>query len=893
MKNKRTKYYIQYTIIFLFLFFACFGFYLLVMKKTALRPADTFDQHYMEFIYLGRWVRSLITEGRFVVWDPSIGYGADFFLTMSGFICDPVNWIAIFFSARAAEYGFLLMVIIKLYLCGISYSVFAHHRRHKPYTVLCGAVLFTFCACAYTGMYQSGFITPMYILPILLYGVDELFERKKSGIYVRSLAFCAIGNFYTTYMLSILVICYCIVKWFTADGFEKNWKNLVVTMGRFLLYSVWSAAIAAVILLPVGILMLGMGRLDLTRYVPTFYDAGFYSNMFKGFIAGFDMQGRDCKIGFSVLILIAVFVLFLTKGKEYRRQKIEFILMAVGLCIPFVGHVMNGFGYVANRWVWAFALLLAYIATMMIPIIKEMKVRKRFFVTLLALLYVFIGYKAFDASGTPFLVLSIILIGLCLISFLFRRIPNVWYQRLMICFSCLTVIVPAYFSYMPKYGNAFGNYIAAGTAYSSATEDGGLPLLKQIDALSDGTRYNRFYGLHIVRNASWIYGVSGTDFYMNLYNDGIDQFHNDMAMNTSPWSFGYNGIDRRSELLALLGVNHYFMTSGYRYFPVGIDTLEAEDDVWGNHIESWTSKYNGSLFTRFSEAVAYEEYKKLSPIERQQVLMKACVLDGENGIPTDQIEIDRCTVDYQMESLDGGIQFSEHDFYVNYGGAQLVLSFEPQDNAELYVYFDQLEFDNGLAMGYTISVNGMSGEEAPPSMWNTFSGLNYIHHMYGGKKDWMLNLGIVPEKADRIVVTFQDAGHYSLNGIYVFAEKTDQINENIINLNRDVKGLAICDNAIDLTIDNEDSEYLFAAIPYSSGWHAYDNGKEIRVMRADAGFMALDLSAGHHEITFFYRTPGIIVGLVISLVSIVGYILIQIRSNSGKNTRLNQGEEEL
>ena len=49
---KKKKYYLQYTVIFFGLFFACFGFYLLLLKKSALRPADTFDQHYMEFIYL-------------------------------------------------------------------------------------------------------------------------------------------------------------------------------------------------------------------------------------------------------------------------------------------------------------------------------------------------------------------------------------------------------------------------------------------------------------------------------------------------------------------------------------------------------------------------------------------------------------------------------------------------------------------------------------------------------------------------------------------------------------------------------------------------------------------------------------------------------------------------
>ena len=103
----------------------------------------------------------------------------------------------------------------------------------------------------------------------------------------------------------------------------------------------------------------------------------------------------------------------------------------------------------------------------------------------------------------------------------------------------------------------------------------------------------------------------------------------------------------------------------------------------------------------------------------------------------------------------------------------MVLTFPPQSDAELYLYFDHLNYENGLAMGYSISAAGMNGDNAIPSMWNNFYGINYIHHMYGGKQDWMLNLGIIPEKADRISVTFSDPGHYTFDGIYVHAEKTD------------------------------------------------------------------------------------------------------------------------
>ena len=95
----------------------------------------------------------------------------------------------------------------------------------------------------------------------------------------------------------------------------------------------------------------------------------------------------------------------------------------------------------------------------------------------------------------------------------------------------------------------------------------------------DGTRYNR-NGLYLTHNASILYGTSSIDFYfyLNLYNNDINQFHNSIAFKTNPWNIGYNGNDGRSELLALLGVNHFITKAGDENTPVTFEIKEVKNE---------------------------------------------------------------------------------------------------------------------------------------------------------------------------------------------------------------------------------------------------------------------------------------------------------------------------
>ena len=83
---------------------------------------------------------------------------------------------------------------------------------------------------------------------------------------------------------------------------------------------------------------------------------------------------------------------------------------------------------------------------------------------------------------------------------------------------------------------------------------------------------------------------------------------------------------------------------------------------------------------------------------------------------------------------------------------------------------------------------------------------------------------------------------------------------------------------------------MLAQLPYSSGWSAKIDGEKVNMFSADGGLTGIKVPDGEHKIEFFYRTPGLTVGAVLSALSalavsglVVAFSVMKKRKKSGKN----------
>ena len=336
MLKNRKAYYLVYSLIFALVAF--FGIYLFFLKDglTVFKSWDTYDQQYMAFVRIGRWLRTIIREGKIQVWSPSVGYGADIFISLSPYITDPFNWLSVAIPSAWAETAFTAVLFLKTWLTGITFSLLAFHRKNEPYAALCGALSYAVSGTAFLCLYQSQFFMPMILFPLVIMGADKLFDEGKPVLYVLTLAWSAFNSFYHTYMIAIIVAGYVLLRWLFQPKEAKTCKLFFRLILSFFLYAVLAAGMAAVSLLPVAKTMTSMSRIGLRHEVPLFYPGSYYAEILRGMLMTVPV-GADAYIGFSAIAVGCVFLLFVVRNKNLCRIKTELVLLLFVLCVPAFG----------------------------------------------------------------------------------------------------------------------------------------------------------------------------------------------------------------------------------------------------------------------------------------------------------------------------------------------------------------------------------------------------------------------------------------------------------------------------------------------------------------------------------------------------------------------------
>lgn len=83
----------------------------------------------------------------------------------------------------------------------------------------------------------------------------------------------------------------------------------------------------------------------------------------------------------------------------------------------------------------------------------------------------------------------------------------------------------------------------------------------------------------------------------------------------------------------------------------------------------------------------------------------------------------------------------------------------------------------------------------------------------------------------------------------------------------------------EITVPAGEDRLVFFSVPYEDGWSAKVNGVDVEIEKVDVGFMAVRVRGGTtNKIEFEYHTPGLNVGIAVTAVSVVLYIVYMIIS---------------
>lgn len=861
----------------------------LVMGKSLVWDADGISQHYPALSYIGRWGREVIRNllsGDFTVpvWDFGIGYGADAVTTLHYYgLGDPLNFLSVLVPARYTEYLYNLLVILRIWLCGTTFLLYCRRMKQDLRAAVLGALLYAFSGWTfYAAVRHPFFMTPMVYLPLILIGAEKVLHRENPLLFIAAVALCLLSSFYFSYMVVIFVIAYVVLR-FVHKKHHRFVKEMLTDIGRFAGFGLVAVLTASVIFLPVLIVYFGSGRAAVEVGVPLLYDLRYYDTLF-GQLLGYHDPSYWNMGGYSPLSLVAVFFIFLRKGC-YRPLKIAFVLLLGAQLLPAAGYALNGFGYVTNRFLWAFAFLLAFITVYVLKDMLHATLEEKKKLTVVTVAY---------TLAVLVLCCGDSVIGAVQLTLLVGILPVLWAAcdrhraaSLAALIAVFSVCANGIFCNSPLYNNYVEEFIDSGTARDTF-EDSPATLFAEDVQVTDAS-FARFESVRETDkedNQALFNNTAGVGFFFSLTNDRVSQYLQEMEVPVST-AIHYHDLDHRTCLDTLASVKYHITKDGLR-IPYGYKQVGEQADY-----QLYENKYALPLGYTYDRVITREAYDKLNAVEKQEALMQAVLL--EEWDETDTVTLTSSEVPFTITYSDDVVQ-TDDGIYVKKKGATMKLQTEEVAKGELYLrftnlqatYLDEYELAQRLPQSdgedsayvktmrlydhlYKKDKNVFSLRVAGDGVTQNVRLLMPEHQFYSGIHDFTVNMGYHAASAShRYTVTFPAAGFYSWDTLELLRQPLDNYKKYTRTLSADtLEGLSLSDNRVSGSITLKEDKVLCLTLPYSAGWACYVDGEKTELLQANTWCMAVPLTAGRHDIRLEYRTPGLMSGAVCSCVGVL------------------------
>ncbi len=911
-------YFTAYTVIFCFICLIAFqSFY--KNGLSFLWNPDGLTQHYNSLAYFGEYLRTIIgnfrVTGKFTLpmWNFNIGYGSDIITTLHYYVIgDPLCLLSVFFKRQDTEMLYNFLVIFRLYLVGISFSIFGIKMKENKFGVFLGTLTYTFCMYAlYASVKHPYFINPMIYFPLLVLGIEKILKKEKPYLFIFMVFVSATSNFYFFYMLSILIVLYTVIRFF--HKFKKNrLKMFLYYLSHFIVYYLVGILMSAFLFLPLVIAFFSSNRSAAKYHVGILYPLTYYENLLPGIISDTSAGYFTC-ISLSAVAFVSLLLVFIHR-KKYTQLKIGILIFAIFLIFPFFGHMFNGFSYTSNRWVWGISFVVGIMIIKMTPYLLNPRLRHVAIIAVISFGYFLccclIKNSRQNTVLLSFAVLAffLILLGMGAIfqkaNIFSKKVISLYLHCGLLFFCLINIFSNALYRYSTFEKSYISEFIPSGEGLSILTDT----VTPAINKINDDSfyRYEDYSGKkqNIYLNSALLSGLNSTNYYFSLENGNISNFLTENALDIRTYQ-KYYGLDNRMMLQALACTKYAVVQRGdENTLSSGFKTLVSSHTTKDGTIYDVYRNENAlPLGYTYSSYITKERYDELSNLEKQQALLQGVVLEkNTSAIPQTVLSFTDLPLNYEPvidADKTEDISFENGKIIVKKENAKLTLKLlQSMDRCETYVSFTNLKY-KGLSprQCYTKSVwNNLTKMEQNKILYESerytepdtvfinakSSGVSKSFLIstkqdvfYIDKEDYLVNLCYNEEAREKITLTFEAPGIYTFDRLKVSAQSLSVPTENLASLRQNtLKNVSISTNKVTGSIYLPSSKVLCLSIPYSDGWSAKIDGERTKLMRANQMYMGILLEPGSHEIELTYETPGLKAGSILSKIGFLLFIAI-------------------
>ena len=906
IKEQRKYCYGVYTLMFLLMCIVAFLPFFTEGKSFVWGEGveDGLSQHFSALAYYGEALREffrnlLAGHPKLVMWDMSLGYGADILSTLNYYaIGDPLNLLYRFVSPKNTETMYDFMILLRMYLAGITFIMYARKMKKRSYGTVIGALVYVFSGfCFRLGLRHPFFINPMIYFPLLCLGIEKIYQRERPYVFIFAVCVSAMSNYYFLYMLTIFAVIYAWIRFYKYTE-ENKMKNFFLTILKFGMYYTLGIAMAAVILLPSVIGFLGNGRYgkgaDWKSLIV--YPGKYYLLFIENFI-GYGNMGSNTNAGYLPIVGIVVLFTLFSQRMKHKKYRVAFIASIIALILPIFGYAFNGFSYANNRWAFALSFIVALLTAEMYPRLFVMSKRQQIGIGAGIIIYT-VFCIIVNASGEEILKNKGIMAACGLIAvfyillLIFQRLGYDTQKRIvrvsMAILLLISVGVHGYYRFDPK-GYAYTQeFMDQGQAYRTLKEDN-IRMLSKVNDPSvyrvhaEGYRYKNYGLINHLNTISGYYSITA-----KCVTDTIKGYDT-LGMQ---YADKYKGVDQRLGLLSLAGVKYITVAHNSQVakdvsskgdVPYGVEKLRKK----GN-ITLYKNKYALPFAYAYDSYMTEQQYEQLNGIGKEQAMLAQIILDQHPADKEIQHNEQRNAPDIQTISLpETRISSPKGKKY-----ADITVSVEK--DKETYLYFKNLVYHGKKNGDDNFILTGRKGTKGILVTQNDVQQKIHIQSTfnpyYFGRKDYIVKINHQTSKAkEKVRLNFLSPGEYEFDDIsLITVPKKDVLARLKERKENSMKQIQYEGNHFRGVYHAKKDQILCVTIPYSKGWKATVNGNRTKIYKANGMFMGIIMKKGTQSVKLDYETPGLKIGAWISLVAWIGLGIYGLYFEKYRKKLLNQ-----
>lgn len=724
--------------------------------------------------------------------------------------------------------------ILILFASSLLFYHFLKKHNYSSFISLTTSLIFTLASPLIFHMHRHiMFVNYMPFLIMSLMGVDKHLEKKKNTLLIISIFLMIMTSYYYSVCGLIVVAIYYLYSYLTINKQIKT-KTFTKDTLKFITILLIPILMSAILLVPtMYTLLLGRGSSETTYSLKSLLTPNL--KIHKTFCGTYG-------IGLSIMGFIALLYLFFTKKKN---NVIPATIIAIILFIPLFRYLLNGGLYLREKCFIPFLPLLSYFLAYFLKELFNNHINTKRFIIYLLIITILI--LPFNLKEYCYLALILFIILL----FLYNKFKIKYLITIpIILLSLCTCVVEA----LKEENVTIEQYKQIFNTQTETT-------LKEI-LQSDNSFYRSNNLDYPTKTVNKIYSDNyyTTNLYSSTYNkDYLNFIRNSFINSVADYNYFLFSANKNILFNSYMGVKYLYSSTN-----PGLGYTKITDNLYQNELTR-------PIIYSTSNTTNNLTYSKYSYPYNLEVLFQSVITEDESNTKITNA-IQEYPLKYTIVSNEGtDITSSSNGYTITVkesGTIQLKLS-TPLKNKLLFINLYGLQENTCSIDNIEISINNVSNILTCKT-W-IYKNKNYTFH-------YLINDPVI----DTLNIKLKQ-GTYKITNIETYILDYDKLST--YNSNLETMNITnIKNDTITGTININEDGYLVTTIPYDKGFTIKIDDEVTKALKLNEAFLGAKLEKGFHKVTITYKSPGLNLGIIITIIGTIIFAinLIYERNNMNK-----------